>query len=272
MYSSFASLARGRTLAAMENLYHSLGLPPLFILAVILFAFALAGVVKGVIGMGLPTVAVGLLGLVMPPVEAAAILVVPSLVTNIWQLAAGPRFGALARRLWPLLAGVCVGTWGGMWMFAGVGTAWASAALGLSLIGYAIIGLASVRFTVPERMEPWLAPFIGASTGVITAATGVFVIPTVPYLQALKMDREELIQALGLNFTVSTLALAGGLVHTGVLNTAMAGSALLALVAALLGMFFGQGLRRRISPETFRRCFFAGMLLLGAHLTLRALL
>ena len=32
----------------------------------------------------------GLLGLVMPPVQAAALLVVPSLVTNVWQLVAGP--------------------------------------------------------------------------------------------------------------------------------------------------------------------------------------
>ena len=67
--------------------------------------FLLAGLVKGVIGMGLPTVAMGLLALVLPPAEAAAMLVVPSLVTNVWQLLAGPRFGALARRLWPMMAG-----------------------------------------------------------------------------------------------------------------------------------------------------------------------
>ncbi len=256
----------------MQNIYNWLNLPPVFILAMILFTFTLAGVVKGVIGLGLPTVAIGLLGLVMAPPEAAAILVLPSLVTNVWQLAAGPRFGALARRLWPLLAGVCIGTWGGMWMFAGFGMAWASAALGLALVGYAVIGLASIRLTVPRRIEPWLSPLIGASTGVITAATGIFVVPTVPYLQALEMDREELIQALGLNFTVSTLALAAGLARTGMLKTAIAGTATLALAAAVLGMLFGQYLRKRIRPETFRRCFFAGLLLLGLHLALRGLL
>ena len=50
--------------------------------AVIAFTFLVAGLVKGVVGMGLPTVAMGLLGLVMPPVQAAALLVVPSLVTT----------------------------------------------------------------------------------------------------------------------------------------------------------------------------------------------
>ena len=72
--------------------------------------FLLAGLVKGVIGMGLPTVAMGLLAIVLPPAEAAAILIVPSLVTNVWQLLAGPSFGALARRLWPMMVGVVVGT------------------------------------------------------------------------------------------------------------------------------------------------------------------
>jgi uncharacterized membrane protein YfcA len=67
-------------------------------LSLIAFAFILAGLVKGVIGMGLPTIAIGILGLVIAPVEAAAMLVIPSLVTNIWQLISGPSFIALHKR------------------------------------------------------------------------------------------------------------------------------------------------------------------------------
>src|SRR5450759_881164 len=74
-------------------------------------AFLLAGLVKGVIGLGLPTVAIGLLGLLMTPAQAAAILVVPSLVTNIWQFVAGGELLALVRRMWPMLAGIALGTW-----------------------------------------------------------------------------------------------------------------------------------------------------------------
>jgi uncharacterized membrane protein YfcA len=80
------------------------------ILAAIAGAFLLAGFVKGVIGLGLPTVSIGLLGLVMTPAQAAAILVVPSLVTNVWQAAVGGGLHALTRRLWPMLAGICIGT------------------------------------------------------------------------------------------------------------------------------------------------------------------
>jgi uncharacterized membrane protein YfcA len=194
------------------------------------------------------------------------------LVTNIWQLAAGPRFGKLIQRLWPLLLGICVGTWGGTLMFSGVDMGWASPALGAVLIAYAILGLAAVHFTVPAHAEPWLGPIIGTVTGVVTSATGIFVVPAVPYLQALQLEREDLIQALGLNFTVSTIALAGGLAHTGLLQPAVAGPAVLALIAALIGMTLGQKLRARIRPEVFRRCFFVGLLVLGGHLLLRGLL
>ena len=80
------------------------------LLAVIAAVFLLAGFVKGAIGLGLPTVSIGLLGLLMSPAQAAAILVVPSLVTNVWQALAGGGVAALIRRLWPVLAGICVGT------------------------------------------------------------------------------------------------------------------------------------------------------------------
>jgi uncharacterized protein len=49
----------------------------------ILLTFLLAGFVKGVIGMGLPTIAVGLLAGAMAPAQAASLLIIPSLVTNI---------------------------------------------------------------------------------------------------------------------------------------------------------------------------------------------
>jgi uncharacterized membrane protein YfcA len=81
------------------------GMDTLFITLV----FVLAGAVKGVTGMGLPTVAVALLTLRMPPLEAAALLIVPSSVTNVWQLAAGPALYPLWLRFRWLLLAVCAG-------------------------------------------------------------------------------------------------------------------------------------------------------------------
>jgi uncharacterized membrane protein YfcA len=233
--------------------------------------FLLAGLVKGVIGLGLPTVAMGLLGLAMPPVEAAALLLVPSLVTNVWQLLAGPRFGALLRRLWPMMVGVVAGTLAGSGVIVGTDAGAATAFLGAALALYGVVGLAKPRLRVPPAAEPWAGPLVGSVTGLVTGATGVFVIPAVPYIGSLGLERDDLVQALGLSFTVSTIALAAGLALHGALPLATSATSALAVLPALVGMAFGGWLRARSRPEIFRLCFFVGLLLLGGELAWRGI-
>lgn len=233
--------------------------------------FLLAGLVKGVIGMGLPTVAMGLLAVVLPPAEAAALLVIPSLVANVWQVLSGPGFGALARRLWPMMAGVMVGTVAAAGVLAGDRAGLAGIGLGIALVLYAIVGLAGFKMTIAARHERWLGPPVGLATGLVTGATGVFVIPAVPYLQAIGLERDDLIRALGLSFTVSTIALALGLLRVDAWHAGSIWLSLLALAPALLGMQAGQMLRQRIATPTFRRVFFAGLLLLGVYLVVERL-
>lgn len=239
------------------------------ILVAVSAIFLLAGLIKGVVGLGLPTVAVGLLSIVMTPMEAASLLIVPSIITNVWQLAAGPGLMSLPGRLWSMLLGICIGTLAGGILLPQDAAGHATTALGVALVLYAFIGLASVRMTVPHRLERWLSPVIGIVTGLITAATGVFVIPAVPYLQGLGLAKEYLVQALGLAFTVSTVALAASLAIAGAFKPGVAGASVYALAPALIGMLLGQWIRARIRPDVFRKCFFAGLLALGVHLALR---
>jgi uncharacterized membrane protein YfcA len=239
--------------------------------------FLLAGLVKGVTGMGLPTVAVALLTLRMSPLEAAALLIVPSSITNVWQLMAGPALYPLWRRLRTLLIAVCVGTGAAGWALsssAATGAslavaAWTGSALGLALLGYGLLGLNGWKPRVPQRAERWAGPLAGAATGVMAGVTGVFVMPVAPYLQALDMEKDDLIQAMGLAFTVSTLALATMLACRGEWHASAAGSSFLALLPAGGGMLLGQWLRDHMRPALFRRCFFISLLALGAHQCLR---
>jgi uncharacterized membrane protein YfcA len=234
--------------------------------------FLLAGWVKGVTGMGLPTVAMGMLGIVMAPVHAAALLVVPSLVTNVWQFAAGPGKRAITRRLASMMACVCLGTFLGIGFLTSGSSRWPSVALGGVLAVYALVALFLPRFTVPSRLERVLSPVVGAITGILTGATGVFVIPAVPYLSALHFTKDELVQALGLSFTVSTIALAVGLGSTSSLTSGTVLASLLAVGPALLGMFIGQRTRDRIPAAAFRKWFFVAMLLLGCYMFLKGLI
>jgi uncharacterized membrane protein YfcA len=169
-----------------------------------------------------------------------------------------------------MMLGVCLGTWAGAGLMTGPLAAHGVGLLGLALVGYALTGLVAMGLPrIDRRQERWLGPAAGAVTGVITATTGVFVIPAVPYLQAIGLEKEELVQALGLSFTVSTVALAVNLASAGALGFSIAGAAVGALAMACLGMWIGQAVRLALSPATFRPIFFAGLLLLGLYLATR---
>jgi uncharacterized protein len=245
--------------------------PTIGLIVLVTVTFLLAGTVKGVIGLGLPSIAIGLLAVAMTPAQAAALMIVPSLVTNIWQMLAGPHLMALLRRLWALLVGSAVGIWIGGGVLTSVNSRMAAFGLGVALVVYAAVGLSAVRFSVPRRHEFWLSPLMGLSTGLIAGGTGVFVIPAGPYFQAIGLNKDELVQMLGLSFTVSTAALALILWRDDVLHMGNMVASMAAVVPALLGMAIGQRLRQRASPEMFRRCFFIGLLLLGMQQAIRNL-
>ena len=233
--------------------------------------FALAGIVKGVIGLGLPTISMGLLAIVMPPVEAAALLILPSFVTNIWQMMTGKSLVDLLRRLWPMMLAVCMGTWAASGLMSGSSKGGATLLLGIALILYALSGLATFKLTIPAAFERSLGAVAGAVTGVITAATGVFVIPAVPFLQGIGLEKDDLVQALGIAFTVSTVALAVNVGAEVGVQRFWSLPAVLALAAAGAGMGGGQLLRNSLSPAAFRRWFFSGLLVLGAYLVIRSI-
>jgi hypothetical protein len=138
----------------------------------------------------------------LPPAAAASLLIIPSFVTNVWQLLAGPNIAALASRLGLMMVGIVVGMIAGSWL----------------------------------------------------------------------MTKEDLIQALGLSFTVSTIALAIGLAKDGAFQSGDVLSSCLAVPPALLGMWCGQRMCRRVSPSAFRRYFLICLLILGVQLLLRPLI
>ncbi|HET6838417.1 MAG TPA: sulfite exporter TauE/SafE family protein [Bradyrhizobium sp.] len=235
-------------------------------LILIAATFLLAGFVKGVIGLGLPTVSMGLLAVSMPPSRALAIVVVPAIVTNIWQTFVGPYLRDIIRRLWPLMVGTALGVWLNGSMLTGPYARYGTIILGLLLVIYAIIGLRQFAFSVARANEKWIGGIVGLITGLVSAATGVQVLPSMPYLQAIGLEKDELVQALGLFFTVATLALAFNLTSAGLLTAATALPGLVALAAAFIGMFIGQAVRLRLQPETFRRWFLIAMILLGFYI------
>ena len=258
------------TLLPSSSYLYSMASTGMDTFVIVIVVFMIAGMVKGVVGLGLPTISMALLALLMPPAEAAALLIIPSLVTNVWQ--AGPlrTLVPVLRRIGGMQVGVAAGTLVGAIALGAPAGAWATIALGVALIAYAAWGFFGKPLLVPPRTEKWLGALTGAATGVVTAATGVFVVPAVPYLQALALQRDELVQAMGVSFTVSTVALAVGLWLNDSYPIGAAGASLLMLVPALIGMYAGSHLRRRLSAQLFRRCLFISLAILGAYQVVQA--
>jgi uncharacterized membrane protein YfcA len=97
---------------------------------------------------------------------------------------------------------------------------------------------------------------MGAANGAVSTATGVFMFPVIPYIQSLGLERDDLVQAQGISFTVSTLALTFVLLGSGTLNATNAAGSMVAMVVTFVGMFLGQYVRKFIQPEVFRFLFF----------------
>ena len=236
----------------------------------VITVFALAGMIKGTIGLGLPAVSMGLLTMVISPFQAATLLIIPSMVTNFWQLFAEGRVLQLIRRFWLLLIGIIVGSIWSVFPTLGHSDFNSEALLGGMLALYGVYGLFAKSMPNLSKYENWLSPIMGYLGGALTVATGVVVIPVVPYLQTLNLQRDDLVQSLGLAFTTSTICLAIFLHQNPVENMPIDYvMSMIALIPALIGMWLGTKIRYRISEQKFRKVFFFGLIALGSYMILR---
>jgi uncharacterized membrane protein YfcA len=240
-------------------------------IAAVVLTFAIAGGVKGVIGLGLPTISLALLTAVVGLPKAMALLLVPSFVTNLWQAAVGGNGRAILARMWPFLLTATVTVWVGALALTRVDVALLSALLGVLLVIYSALNLAGVQLVISRQREPWLGPVAGTMNGVLTGMTGSFVVPGILYLHAIGLPRDMLIQAMGVLFTASTAALALALGGNSLLNAELGALSATGIIPAVIGMIIGRRVRTRLPDRLFRRVFFASLLVLGAYIAVRSL-
>lgn len=229
----------------------------------IITAFFLAGTVKGVIGLGLPTVALSILVAAVGLRDAVALIAIPALATNIVQAFTGPGMLPILRRLWPFLLMSCLGIFPGLALLATVEPAYLTIMFGFILTSYAAYNLLRPQLPPPGRHEGWMAPAVGSVSGLVCGLTGSFVVPGVLYLQSLGLPRDPFVKAMGVTFTSLAVVMLPGLIANGLYSVEIGLNSLLALPPAFLGMYLGVRIRRRLSETLFRKVFFVALLLLG---------
>ena len=236
---------------------------------VVALTFFVAGFVKGVVGLGLPTISLAALTATLGLHPAMALVLAPSLATNLFQATSGGHGKAVVRRLWPYLVAAALGIWLGVRILVVSDAALLSKLLGVMIVVYSLLSLARFKPSVPPSLEAWIAPPLGVINGVLTGLTGAFVVPSVFYLQALGLERNVLVQAMGTMFLFSTVCMALALGGHAFITVDLALLSSAAVIPAMGGMVVGRRLSRRLSEAVFRQLLFAALLFLGLYILVR---
>lgn len=232
--------------------------------------FVLAGVIKGTVGIGLPTVSVGMMTQFVPPHTAIAVVVLPLLFSNFWQVYRA-RIGLDALRdYWPLILCMVVSLW-----LTTFFTVRVSADVLLGVIGTAIVIFAATSLArTPPQLSPGRNPvaqtIAGISAGIMGGFTSIWAPPIVTFLIARRASNEEFIRATGLILFIGGIPLAAGFWQTGLLNSETGPLSALMILPTLLGFTIGEAVRKRLHPDRFRAVLLWVFLLMGVNLLRRA--
>lgn len=248
-----------------NDLTEMLAVGPGLILISIL-VFLIAGFVKGLVGLGLPTIGLGLMTVFVGVEKAMVLILWPAFLTNLWQALSGGYLKALVQRLWPFLTAAVLMLALGTFILTQLPEGAADLLLGLLMVAYATPMLVGVSLSIPDQMVTPIGIIVGLINGVMSGLTGSYSVPGVMYLQALGLPRDQLIQAMGLLFLLSTIALGASLGGFGLMGGREALASLLLLVPALSGVWIGQSIRKNVSEAAFRRLILAAILALGLYL------
>jgi uncharacterized membrane protein YfcA len=232
----------------------------------VISAFLIAGIVKGALGMGLPTISVAIMGMALGLREAIPVLMIPSFLANLWQFTRPGPIMPLFKRFGALNAAACIGIWGGTLLLFRIDPAIINTLFGAVVVVYAAINLMHVNFTLPPGREKLLAPSVGLFSGLLSGVSGSLLLPVVVYLQALKLDKDTFIQATGLSLFIGTVVWAASLYSEGAMTREAWILSAIAVPPILVGMTIGHWLRGRIPDTKFRTAVYISLIVLAANL------
>ncbi len=239
----------------------------IFVTCVALFA----GLVKGVVGFGMPLVMISGLSLILPPDVALGGLIIPTVFSNMSQ--------ALRQGVPAAVASISKFRWflivGGVFLLASsqlttrISSGQLMGGLGILVVFFSTIQLAGVR--IPVHKSPRRAEItMGAIAGFIGGMSGIWGPPTVALLTALETEKREQMRIQGVIYGLGAVALTAGHLVSGILNPSTATFSAILLIPAVFGFRLGTALQDRIDQATFKKMTLIILMVAGANLVRRA--
>ncbi|MBL4812669.1 MAG: sulfite exporter TauE/SafE family protein [Rhodobacteraceae bacterium] len=241
-------------------------------LVLALVVTAMAGLIKGMTGFGMPMIMISGLSTVLPPEIALAALIMPTLASNGMQAL---RLGW--RAAWQVVVRfkVYIAVLLVMLVFSAQLVPHIPRALLFLIIGCPISAFAVLMlsgWTAPRPKRPQLAEaIIGGFSGFIGGMSGVWGPPTVAYLTAIELPKREHVQAQGVIYGLGAVVLLAAHVQSGVIRAQTLPLSLLMIIPAVIGMALGQKVQDRIDQKVFKRLTMVVLLVAGLNLVRRGL-
>jgi uncharacterized membrane protein YfcA len=212
-------------------------------------ALGLGAMVKGATGMGLPMTALPILATAFDLPRAASIVIVPVVVTNVWQMAQNRASSAETGFLTPMLGAGLFGMFAGTSLMASLPKDAMSLTLGLVVAGYIALRLSRPLPPLGQVTGRRLAPFVGFLAGGMQGATGLSGPVGVPFIHAMRLSRGAHLFAVSAMFLLFSVAQFVALWMAGLLDWGgvIEGTAGLVPVALMMpvGSFVGSRFTRR---------------------------
>ena len=235
-------------------------------LALAALALAFAGWIKGIIGLALPIIGLSLLAMIFPIHLALAVMVLPIVISNVWQAFRTPDCLSQARRFWPVILALTVTMLASSTLVSSLDDHALRIIIGAVLVVVGTANLLSDRFVLPQRYERPAGIIAGLLSGVFGGISTIWGPPLLTYLISLRLTKDVFIGAVGFIWLAGTLPFLIAFIANGVLNGGTFPISAVACIPALAGMWFGEKLRHRLDEHLYRRILLVAIVLMGMNL------
>jgi uncharacterized protein len=238
-------------------------------MAVTLFA----GFVKGSVGFAMPLIMVSAFNGFLPPEMAVAGLILPTLVTNLFQATRQGMGEALAsiRTYRRFLIGTVVFIVLSAPLLTVIPRTAYLLILGVPVTVFAGLQLAGVPLALPLRHRRAAEWGLGVLGGLFGGISGIWGPPLLVYLLSTGVQKAEMVRVQGVVFLIGAVALLVAHLRTGVADAASLGFSAALVVPAMIGMVIGYRVQDRLDQARFRRWTQGLLVVTGLNLVRQAL-
>ncbi|MFK7853059.1 MAG: sulfite exporter TauE/SafE family protein [Granulosicoccus sp.] len=234
--------------------------------------YLIAGIIKGALGIGFPTVAISLMAQFTDARTAITLVVIPMMVTNAWQVFRSRQVRWVFQRFWLLLLVMLLFIGIFSLMAADIPEKNVTLFLGVIVTLYAASSLYRPVIAISEQRDKPAQIVTGVLAGIMGGIVSVWAPPVLIYLSARRLKKEQFVSTVGVLLFLGSCVLFGGYWKAGLLGASILSLSVLLVLPSLLGFRMGEIVRGRLSDHRFERLLLWFFLLVGINLIRRAII